>query len=137
MSYAPPRLLDPHGRRRRAWLSASLGLLLAIAALTDPARPLPFEVCPIHRLTGVPCPTCGMTRAVCFAVHGQWRRSLAFHPAGLIVAAGIVLWMLWAAAEAWRGRPLAERGRRNVTYALIGLTAVISLANWVRVLAGA
>ena len=136
MSAVPPRLLDSGQRRRRAWQSAGIAVLLAVAALTDPGRPLPFEICPIHRLTGVPCPTCGMTRAVCHVVHGRWADSVASHPAGLLVAAGLVAWMLWAAAEGWRGRLLAEAWRSRATRALVAVVAVVSLANWIHVLAG-
>jgi hypothetical protein len=135
VSEAPPRLLDSGQRRRKAWHAAGIAALLAVAALTDPVRPLPFEVCLIHRLTGVPCPTCGMTRAVCQAVHGRWADSVASHPAGVLVAAGFFAWMLWAGAEGWRGRLLAETWRRRATRVLVVVIAVVSLANWIHVLA--
>jgi len=133
---APPRLLDPSQRRGRVWQAAAIAALLSAAALTDPTHPLPFEVCLFHKLTGLPCPTCGMTRAVCHAVHGHWAQSVACHPAGLILAAGLAGWMLWAAAEAWRGQPIAEAVRRRLAKALIIAGVGVSLVNWVAQLAG-
>ncbi len=131
MIEAPPRLFDSARRRSKAWQAAVLAALLSVAALTDPNRPLPFDVCLFNRLTGLPCPTCGMTRAVCHAVRGHWTRSVATHPAGLILAVGLVGWLLWAAAEAWRGGPIAEVLRRRLARALIAAGVVVSGVFWI------
>ena len=134
MSGAPPRLLAPDARRSKARQAGVIAAALALSALTNPARPLPFEVCGFHWLTGLPCPTCGMTRAVCHAVRGHWAQSVTSHPAGLILAAGLVGWMLWAAAEAWRGRPIAEAPRRRLANALIVAGVAVSGVFWLRLL---
>jgi hypothetical protein len=136
MIEAPPRLFDSARRRSRLLQAATLAALLGAAALTDPTRPLPFDVCIFHWLTGLPCPTCGMTRAVCHAVRGQWAQSMAWHPAGLILAAGLAGWMLWAAAEAWSGNPLAMALRRRVTNTLLIAGAAVSGVVWVAQLVG-
>jgi hypothetical protein len=132
VSEAPPRLLDAVARRSKAWQAAVIAALLGAAALTDPTHPLPFEVCVFHWLTGLPCPTCGMTRAVCHAVHGHWAQSVAWHPAGLILATGLAGWMLWVAAEAWRGQPIAEALRRRLAKALIVAGIAVSGVLWLR-----
>jgi hypothetical protein len=132
----PPRLLDEARRRSKIWQAAALAALLSVAALTDPNRPLPFDVCLFNRLTGLPCPTCGMTRAVCRAVHGDFARSVASHPAGLVLAAGLVGWMLWAAAEAWRGQPVAEVLRRRLARVFVITGSAVSGVNWIWQLAG-
>jgi hypothetical protein len=132
---APPRLLAPGARRSKAWQAGVIAAALALSELTNPTRPLPFEVCGFHWLTGLPCPTCGMTRALCHALRGHWAQSVAWHPAGLILAAGLLGWMLWAAAEAWRGRPIAEAPRRRLANALIVAGVAVSGAFWVTQLA--
>jgi hypothetical protein len=136
VSDAPPRLLDPGQRRGKAWQAATIAALFGAAALTDPSRPLPFEVCVFHSVTGLPCPTCGMTRAVCHAVHGHWAQSIALHPAGLILAVGLAGWMLWATAEAWRGRPIAEALRRRLGKTLIIAGIAVSGVFWISQLTG-
>ncbi len=132
MIEAPPRLLDAIARRSNARQAALIAALLGAAALTDPTHPLPFDVCVFHTLTGLPCPTCGMTRAVCQAVHGHWAQSVAWHPAGVMLAVGLAGWMLWAAAEAWRGQPIAEALRRRLAKALLIAGVAVSGVFWLR-----
>jgi hypothetical protein len=133
---APPRLLEPDRRRSKGREAAVIAAVLAFAALTDPDRPLPFEVCGFKWLTGLPCPTCGLTRALCHAVHGQWAESVASHPAGLIVAAGLAGWMAWSALEAVRGRPLAHTVRNRLAGVSIGAGLLVSLVFWAVQLSG-
>jgi hypothetical protein len=63
------------------------------AAFVLPALPgHPGIVCPLRRLTGVPCPLCGMTTSVEAVVHLHPGRALAANPAGLAaVALALVL----------------------------------------------
>jgi Protein of unknown function (DUF2752) len=84
---------------------AGIGLLGAAAVWNLlPAHP-PLN-CPLRSLTGIPCPFCGMTRAVVAAVHGDIFGSLAFNPAGILVVA-LALYVIVAAklprtrAPAW------------------------------------
>ena len=65
---------------------AAAGMLGAAAVW--PALPVhPPLACPLRSATGIPCPFCGMTRAVVAAVHGDVVTSLRFNPAGLLVLA--------------------------------------------------
>ena len=52
----------------------------------------PGLVCPFRALTGLPCPLCGMTRAVTAGLRGDVIASLRFQPAGLVlIALGVCL----------------------------------------------
>src|SRR5262245_48748093 len=62
------------------------GGMLAAAALW-PVMPVhPPLACPLRTTTGIPCPFCGMTRAVVAAVHGDLVASLRFNPLGIFIA---------------------------------------------------
>lgn len=75
----------PGVRTREA--RAVAGGMIAIAAVY-PALPVhPSVACPLRAVTGIPCPLCGMTRAVVAAVHGHLGASLAFNPGGIAVLA--------------------------------------------------
>jgi uncharacterized protein DUF2752 len=49
-----------------------------------------FMVCGFHRLTGRPCPLCGMTRALVCLTKGDWISAVQFNPLSPLVL-GILL----------------------------------------------
>ncbi len=67
------------------------------AALVWPSLPVhPPALCPLRTTTGIPCPFCGMTRAVVATVHGHLAESLRYNPAGvLVVAVAIAMLLGW------------------------------------------
>jgi hypothetical protein len=68
-------------REARAGAAAMLGL-----AVVWPRLPVhPPIACPMRSITGIPCPLCGMTRAVVAAAHGHVIESLRFNPGGILV----------------------------------------------------
>lgn len=46
--------------------------------------------CPIYVLLGYKCPTCGMTRAYLFLLHGDWKNAFSEHPLFMLVP---LLWI--------------------------------------------
>ena len=127
----PPILLAPDHRRSRATQAAAIALGLLAARVANPDRPLPFDVCALKILTGIPCPTCGLTRSLCHALRGEWAASLGYHPAGVLLAAALIGWMVWSAAEARRGCVVAGVARRRLSAALLTSGAAVSLVSWV------
>ncbi len=81
------------GPRTRDLRAAAAGMIAAAAVY--PALPgHPSIACPLRAATGIPCPLCGMTRAVVAAVRGHVGASLAFNPAGIAVLALAVVALL-------------------------------------------
>lgn len=74
---------QPLSRRRQR--RVAYGLLGAGTALVLRSwNLLPLEwSCPLRQLTGVPCPTCFLTRSVLTALRGDLAASLHWHPLGL------------------------------------------------------
>ena len=56
----------------------------------------PSLVCPFHWLTGIPCPTCGATRALAALVSGHVGLSIRLHPAGAPGALLLGLYLIFA-----------------------------------------
>ena len=131
ITVAPPTRLTRTARWDRARRSMVVAILFLVAALVDPDRPLPIDVCLWKRLTGSPCPTCGLTRAVCHAMRGEWTASLHLHPAGVLVVAGFAGWAVWSAFEAWRGQPILEVARERSGTALLRIGLAVSLVSWI------
>lgn len=86
-----------HGRELRV---GSAGMVAI--AVAWPILPIhPQVACPLRSATGVPCPLCGITRAVVAAAHGHVGASLAFNPAGIVVLLVAVVAIL---RPAWLAR---------------------------------
>jgi hypothetical protein len=74
--------------------------MLLAGALVDPrsdrrfvalgGRPIPTS-CGFRLLTGLPCPSCGLTRSVSFSVRAELRDAVAMHPLGPAVALAALL----------------------------------------------
>lgn len=67
---------------------------------------LPGFSCPLRALTGIPCPSCFLTRATCASLRGDFSGAFQLHAFGPLVAAGLVIWSL----AAMRRQRLGLRG---------------------------
>lgn len=59
---------------------------------------LDLTVCVFKRVTSLPCPSCGTTRAVSYMFNGEIVTSLFLNPFGIIVAGIMVVspvWIIW------------------------------------------
>ena len=88
---------------RRAGFLAPAGLTLYLV-LKGLHPGLPGWSCPLRALTGIPCPTCFLTRATAAALTGQLGDAVRWHAFGPLVAVGLLIWS-WAAIR--RRRVLA------------------------------
>jgi hypothetical protein len=69
-------------------------------------------ICPFRRLTGLPCPSCGLSRSWQSAAHLRLRDSLGYHPLGAATFLGAVAFALDGRATTPR---LAERRELQVS----------------------
>ncbi len=74
---------------------------------------LPGLSCPLRALTGIPCPTCFLTRATAAALNGQLATSVQLHGFGPLAAAALVVWSV-AALRSGQLVPRALNGRHLV-----------------------
>jgi hypothetical protein len=121
------------GRFGHLEVFALLGALSFLVARFLPVLSIPYT-CPLRGLAGIPCATCGMTRAFVHLAHGDVGLAVAASPLGALVAAGA--W-LFAAADLARvavGAPLPLPGARALR-AATGAGIALLLANWAWLLA--
>jgi Protein of unknown function (DUF2752) len=137
---APPplwglRLKAPVGRLPLGAVFGTIAGLGALAVGLLGLDRLPFSVCLFKTLTGLPCPTCGSTRAVGCLVHLDLAGALAMNPLATMAAGVLAIWALCDFGLLARGRALEiEMGRplgRVVRYAAVAAVFV----NWVYLLA--
>jgi hypothetical protein len=74
----------------RIFILAILGAGLAAHLFGIAPEKLAFLPCPVHSITGVECPGCGMTRACIALAGGDIRQALRYNPfsLGLVLLAG-------------------------------------------------
>ncbi|MGC8785510.1 MAG: DUF2752 domain-containing protein [Armatimonadota bacterium] len=118
---------------RTLLLAAILGMIGVAAYWLQPYAEHAPTICLFHVITGKPCPTCGMTRATCALVHGEWTKAIRYHP--LVVPFWVALIaMLWAHFVL----PLSEkteRWRRLSLWAFLGVVGVgllMRVGEWFR-----
>lgn len=120
--------LAPDRRFGHAEVFAAIFALSFLVARFLPVLAVPY-VCPVRAAAGIPCPTCGMTRAFVALARGDPGAAVAASPLGALVAAGAWAFAVAAAARLALGAPwpgLQARAARTAVAA--GLLAL--LANW-------
>ena len=89
-------------------------------------------LCPLRAATGIACPGCGITRALCLCAHGRFFEAVTlYHPvvplvfAGLVAAAGYGL---------TTGKPLPERFGERYWYGTVAVLLAVWVARMCRLL---
>ena len=99
-------------RNRRFGALDALGLIgiggLLVARFIPVARLIPFWGCAFRRMTGWPCPGCGLTRAADFFAHLHWMRALAANPLGTLAALGFAVVAVWTLLHLSLGVPFPD-----------------------------
>jgi hypothetical protein len=112
------------------WLLVSLGTASALAIWLWARLPMPR--CIFHSLTGVPCLTCGATRAARQLLHGHFGASFLFNPLAFTTYCGIALFDIYATAVLLTGAPrlrLRDFSPRE-KLVLRSLAFVLLAGNW-------
>jgi hypothetical protein len=122
------------GARVRVLRAGLTALVWAVSAL--PVL-LGYQQCAIATLFHVPCPGCGMTRALRLLVEGHAAASLRMHPLALpVLAAGslLILSTVWTALTI--GMPFyihqSRFGRAGIAFAVVvyALATALWVARW-------
>lgn len=85
--------------------------------------------CLFHRVTGLDCPGCGMTRATYAAMHGRIGEAFRFNPVGMVLLPAAMIGLGLELAGWLRGKPLPVRFRIGGRWAW-GVFGVL-MAFWV------
>jgi hypothetical protein len=81
------RLLRP---RWQAWVIIATALLLLLSSQWGWS----LWPCPIKSLTGIPCPGCGLNRAIRLLLAGDWRASLIQHAFAPFFLLGLIVLLI-------------------------------------------
>jgi len=132
---ATVRLTAPPGRLPLGAIFGAIGLVATGAVGLLHLDHLGFPVCLFKALTGLPCPTCGGTRALGRLFALDLPGAFAMNP---LVAAGALALVPWALADLvllTRGRALDAHVGPRLGVGLRVAAVLLILANWAWLLA--
>jgi hypothetical protein len=112
-------------------LVAGWALLVGMFELIGPTGP-GATLCLVRRVTSVPCPTCGSTRAARAIFAGQPLDGLRHNPLVVLAGAAVVVVLVIRVGLARRLEVHLGRGARRVAWIVAALALV---ANWAYVIA--
>jgi hypothetical protein len=123
------RPLSRLGRRIRwGFLGLATAPILGAYVYNQGYR-VPMLGCPILHLTGIPCPTCGMTRSFMAIVRGEFSQAIGYHLLGPVIFIACLAAALHVGLELWQQQkiisPLSQLVSRQA-FQLIVLLIVLS-----------
>ncbi len=116
-----------------ACLAGYLYLIYSAGQITDPSGLGP---CMFKNVTGVPCPSCGSTRAVLAIWRGDAVGALLINPLGLLLAVGLAAVPMWMAFDLASGKRTLHRawgwleGKLRVKW-ISALVIILIVLNWI------
>lgn len=132
---------------RIALVLIALGLVLVFALaiwlnpykdgqvwLMETHRQLGLPECNFKRITGLPCPSCGMTSSFALLMHGDLVNSLKANAVGTLLALVCLAYIPWAFFSALLGRRLLIVSFERVLLRLVVVFLVLMLCRWAIVL---
>jgi hypothetical protein len=114
---------------------AGIGVLVGAAVWLLRLDRVPLTLCVFKGLTGLPCPTCGSTRALGRLFVLDFRGALAMNPFTTVVAAVVAAWGLVDLVLLRRRRALGLEVSPPLARALRVLALVLFLVNWLYLVA--
>jgi hypothetical protein len=113
-------------------LAVAVGALALAPTLVRPDAHGPV-LCPLRRVTGVWCPTCGMTRAMGWMAHLDLDQALKYHPfAPVLLLQAVLVAGLWLVLRrSRRDGPVWPAGWTIVGRAAVAANAAVLLIVWV------
>jgi hypothetical protein len=139
---APARTPALAGWVRGTLVGIALGLiaLFCVAAWLNPYqkdgsarrmethRQLGLPECTFKKLTGIPCPSCGMTTSFALTIRGDLVNAAQANCVGMLLALALLAIIPWCVGSAIAGRTVFVRSvERTVMVMVIGLLALMLL----------
>jgi len=108
MDSAPPKIVATNTRFASIVLTLSALGVAAVIFFFNPATHHFYPACQFHRLTGLNCPGCGMTRAFYALLHGRFSAALRDNALFVFALGTLAIRGGWFGWNKFRGRANGE-----------------------------
>jgi len=129
--------MDSVGRFALVAIALALAGALGLARWLEPDdrgygthEQLGLPPCAFRALTGIPCPSCGMTTSFAWVVRGHLRAAARTNLAGCLMAISAAGLIPWCLASAVIGRTIGLRSPERAAVGAVLLVVGISMAAW-------
>lgn len=107
---------------KRIKMSLIIAGIIAVFIFTDIYR------CPVRAIFKIPCPCCGMTRAIMAAIRMEWKLSFYYHPLWPIIVVAILVHVLYEFR-------IIKLSKKQTDIGLIFISSLLMLCYVIRILA--
>jgi Protein of unknown function (DUF2752) len=116
----------------RLWASVALaGVVVLALGQVSASLEVPIPLCPLKHITGIPCPTCGGTRALRALGHGAFLAALRWNPLVTLTALALLPFLVYAALVTVLGWPRVRVLFAPADQRWLRIAAWVAiLANW-------
>jgi hypothetical protein len=101
-----------------------------VAAQAAPGDESVRTLCALRLLTGIPCPSCGLTRSFCSIGRGEPVAAVEFHALGPVVFALFAFLLVRSAGIAIRGRSWLDGSAQRLVRA-IPILVTVGIVAWI------
>lgn len=132
-----PGLMSKSSRWTLVIVAAALAVLLGLARWLIPDErgygtheQLGLPPCAFLALTGIPCPSCGMTTSFAYVMRGRLLTAAWTNPGGCLLALGSAGLIPWCLASAVAGRTIGVRSPERAAVVIVLAVVAISMIGW-------
>lgn len=126
----PPVRLRAQDRPPLGLVFAGAGVVAGAAVLLLRLDRLPFVFCTFKQLTGLPCPTCGGTRALGRLAALDLQGAFAMNPLAVTLAGVVALWAVSDLVLLPRRQSLRIEIRKDLAMPVRVTVLLVALLNW-------
>jgi hypothetical protein len=126
----PAFRLRPTDRPPLGLVFAACGAVTGAAVLLLHLDRLPFALCTFKQITGLPCPSCGGTRALGRLAALDLQGAFAMNPLAVALAAVVLLWALSDLVLLPRRQSLRLELRDDLGFPVRVAVVLLAAANW-------
>jgi len=111
-----------------------VGLILAVVLSLSvflPRAPEKPVICTFRRITGLPCPSCGMTRAFICLGHGDIRGALKNNLSSPVIYAAFCITLLISVVQIVTGREILKKVWFKIRYPILPIILLLMLVSWI------